>query len=224
MKPPAPATPRLPPPALPPGASYPPVPPAPPALPPAMVPPRPPPSQRTFTCAARNDPVECAALGDFFYATNGLLWASSDWINAASGIPTDICTFNGVRCFAGRVSSFIIGTYPSTAFIGTLPPSVGDLSSLLSLQLGAYLVEPDWGLPGLTGTLPAQIGQLSSLVSLKISASMSGTVPASWSSLTSLQSLDLSGSSVRHNRQFCGDVPPNLAGIPPLSNNPLPPC
>lgn len=48
----------------------------------------------SFTCAANNDPVTCAALGDLFFATNGTGWKNSTgWSSAAALIPTDYCTF-----------------------------------------------------------------------------------------------------------------------------------
>ena len=214
--------PRPPPPALPPGESYPPVPPlprmapAPPTLPPPAQ--SPPPSGLTFTCAPDNDPNVCNALSDFFYATNGLLWANHysyrSWMNAATGTETDICTLESVSCVNNVLSaiSLYISPYQSE-FVGTLPTSFGNLASLRSLKL--------FDMPGLTGSFPASMGRLTGLVSLDIEyTGLTGTIPSSWASLTSLQYLSLTTG----NANLCGTVPPNLAGVPPLSDKPLPPC
>lgn len=212
MKPPAPATPRLPPPALPPGASYPPVPPS------------PPPTSHTFTCAPANDPIVCAALGDIFYATNGMVWANNPystqhWMEAATGIETDFCTLGHgqinaavVSCVDGTLSSITFNAaYFQSEFVGVIPNAFGSLTSLTSLQL-TYAT-------GLTGTLPAAMGGLAGLVTLDFKYSgLIGTVPASWASLTSLTYFSLAYT------HLCGTVPPNLAVIPPMSSKPLPPC
>ena len=83
----------------------PPFPPPPPPTPPS--PPRPPvpPADwagRPFTCCsgqpscanASNDPLVCNTLGDLYYSTNGSAWnGNNGWLAAASGVPTDYCTF-----------------------------------------------------------------------------------------------------------------------------------
>ena len=52
-----------------------------------------------FTCAPANDVTACAALGDFYVATNGASWASNaGWTTAVAGTATDYCTFQGLSC------------------------------------------------------------------------------------------------------------------------------
>jgi hypothetical protein len=73
-----------------------------PSPPPRPIPPQPPfppsppplPGRPAFACAAGNDPVVCSALGDLYYATNGAGWGNkSGWLSAATGTPTDYCSF-----------------------------------------------------------------------------------------------------------------------------------
>ena len=70
-------------------------------------------SAQTFTCCTSsssgctvssnsyNDPATCAALGDFYAATNGAGWIPSNWDNAAAGTATDYCTFQQVSTDPG---------------------------------------------------------------------------------------------------------------------------
>ena len=57
---------------------------------------------QTFTCASGNDATQCAALRDFYYATNGPSswsgWSKSGWSSAAAGTATSYCTFTDVTC------------------------------------------------------------------------------------------------------------------------------
>ena len=64
---------------------------------------------QTFTCAAGNDATQCAALRDLYYATNGPSWRyTSVWYSAASGIPTDYCTFSGLTCAGNNVTRLCV--------------------------------------------------------------------------------------------------------------------
>jgi hypothetical protein len=208
-----PPPPRPPPPFLPPGAFYPPTSPPPLAISSPPPPPSSPASSRNFTCAPANDPVVCAALGDFYYATSGILWARrSEWSQAASGSATDYCSFPFLSCTGGEPTSLSMHSISAAELVGTLPASFGNLVSLVSLDF-AFL-------SGLVGTLPASMGHFSNLVTLTMKdTGLSGTLPAAWSGMTSLQFL-----SLEFSYSICGNVPPNLATVPPLSNNPLPRC
>ena len=89
---------------------------APPSPPPSLSPPpRPPPM--SFSCCTgsgcsggvSNDPVACAALGDFYFATSGESWRNATgWATAAVGVSTDYCTFHGVFCSGGVVTELCV--------------------------------------------------------------------------------------------------------------------
>jgi Leucine Rich Repeat len=109
------ALPDCPSPPPPPPPSPPPLPPQPP-LPPSPSPPpppSPPPLASPFTCSQGvsldapprirfqnyNDPVTCAALADLYNATGGPWWTNNaGWSSAASGTPTNYCSFYGITC------------------------------------------------------------------------------------------------------------------------------
>jgi hypothetical protein len=66
-----------------------------------------------FTCGAGNDATACAVLGDLYTATNGAGWASNragynGWRDAAVGIATDYCTFEGVMCNDGNLTKMCV--------------------------------------------------------------------------------------------------------------------
>ena len=57
-----------------------------------------------FTCTVLD--TTCSALGDLYAATNGGAWNNNiGWITAAAGTATDYCTFYGVGCGSGVVTS-----------------------------------------------------------------------------------------------------------------------
>ena len=52
-----------------------------------------------FTCGMNDDAAVCGALGDLYTSAGGAGWYnSSGWASAASGTPTEYCTFYGVSC------------------------------------------------------------------------------------------------------------------------------
>jgi len=76
---------------------------------------------------------------------------------------------------------------------GSLPASLGNLSSLTSVDLEQNF---------LTGALPSSVGSLAALRSLNlVSNALSGTLPAQFASLAALTSLYLANSGL------CGSVP-----------------
>jgi hypothetical protein len=115
------------------------------------------------------------------------------WMGAYYDTPTDYCTFVGITCSAGLVTSFasVIQSDPNSTFafpIGVggkgLPESIGNLTSLTSLSLR-------YG--KLNGTLPSTLGCLTNLQFLDLRGNrLSGSIPTSLSSLTQLTALLLS--------------------------------
>ena len=112
----------------------------------------------TFACAPQNNPGDCAGLGALYAATNkGSGWrGAAGWKEAASGLPTDLCTFARVVCdnASGRP---VLLALVENGLNGTLPSALGALHTLTSLQVGNN---------ALSGTLPASLASLTSLVEL----------------------------------------------------------
>jgi len=131
-------------------APAPPSPPSPPPLPPLPpYPPLPPGQLGLFACCSGqaqcggvfNDPVVCNALGDLYYSTNGGGWAeNAGWAVAATGIPTDYCGGSmytqgdyaapamSTRCNSAGILTGL--NLASNGLSGTIPASLGDLTSL----------------------------------------------------------------------------------------------
>ena len=65
----------------------------------------------SFACAAQDDAVTCAALGSLYAATGGAAWsdAGSGWADAAAGLlRPPLCSFAGVSCAAGALTSLCV--------------------------------------------------------------------------------------------------------------------
>lgn len=93
----------------------PPMPPSP--LPPSPPPPEPPsppsPGKLCNFLAPAGDPV-CTALGSLYEATSGTSWGyNGGWSASAIGVATGVCTFYGITCDAGNVTSLVLdGNWP----------------------------------------------------------------------------------------------------------------
>lgn len=115
----------------------------------------PPPPTKKFACAAGQSSAVCGALADLYHATSGpSWWNTAGWGSAATGTPTDLCTFNAVTCDA---SGTITALGPMFGLIGTLPASLGNLTTLSSLILHCNT---------LTGALPETLTKLTNLQTL----------------------------------------------------------
>ena len=67
--------------------------------------------QSVLTCGVNNDATCCRALGDFYNATSGASWITTmrtGWSAAATGTPTDYCTFFGVLCSNGILQQLCV--------------------------------------------------------------------------------------------------------------------
>lgn len=86
----------------------------------------------------------------------------------------------GLRCDGGRVTEV---TLDESGYNGTLPPEVGQLSSLQILDLSSNAFH---------GAIPSSIGNLTSLIRLLLSRnSFSGNIPGSLAALSNLEQLSL---------------------------------
>ncbi|HEU5013721.1 MAG TPA: Ig-like domain-containing protein [Roseiflexaceae bacterium] len=144
---------------------------------------------------------ECHALADIYLNTNG-----AGWTNHAGWLQNNTpCSWYGVLCNNGHVLALIL---TNNGLRGTLPFSLNDLTSLVSLGLGSNqlsgqlpplysgltkLQALDLSQNQLSGELPAQLGYLSSLQSLNLNSNMlRGDISTLITHLTNLISLNLS--------------------------------
>lgn len=119
---------------------------------------------------------------------------------------TDCCDWYTVTCDSKthRINSLtILSSVPETNFSAQIPPSVGLLPYLESLEFHK--------LPKLTGPLQPAIAKLTHLKSLRISwTNLSGPIPSFLTSLTNLTLLDLSFNNLT------GSIPGSLSQLPNL--------
>ncbi|XP_061363593.1 probable LRR receptor-like serine/threonine-protein kinase At2g16250 [Gastrolobium bilobum] len=114
--------------------------------------------------------------------------------------------------FGQQLSSLRVLDLRSCSINGSIPPSLGNLTSLTSLYLSDNK---------LTGILPISLGQLLAISVLELSHnSLSGSLPASIFSLRNLSSLDISANFLS------GSIPPAIGALSELqylnlSNNDL---
>ena len=133
-----------------------------------------------------------AALVALYNATDGPKWANND--NWLSDEPLD--AWYGVRVSDGRVELLDL---EDNRLTGTIPPQLGDLSSLTWLNLARNQ---------LTGPIPPELGDLSSLTLLYLHANqLTGSIPAELGNLSLLWTLILG-----HN-QLTGPIPSELGGL-----------
>ena len=170
--------------------------------------------------------LERAVLVALYEATDGPNWINSEnWLNDAPlgdwyGVDTDA---------AGRVVGLdLAGSSDSEGggphgLSGTIPPELGSLASLESLDLGYNLlsgpIPPELGSLAslrrlnlranrLTGPIPPELHNLVSLVLLWIGDnSLSGTIPPALGDLASLKFLGLWSNSL------LGPIPPELSEV-----------
>lgn len=112
-------------------------------------------------------------LVDFFNSTNGSAWKlKQGWLSSSP-----VCTWSGVACDANN--NVVSLSLYQNSLSGTIPSSLGKLSSLQSLHL--------WN-NDLAGTIPSTLGQLTQLKEFHLGwNALSGTIPASFVQLQQLE-------------------------------------
>lgn len=135
------------------------------------------------------------ALVALYNSTNGDQWlGNSGWLEG------DVYTWQGVTVINGRVIKLELSANKLT---GTIPPEIGDLTSLKWMNLSNN---------ALSGNLPPEIGGLTALISLQISsAGLTGSLPSELNNLTELENLNLSGN------QLTGEIPTSLYSLTKLT-------
>ena len=166
--------------------------------------------------------LERYALASLFHSTEGGRWLDiTEFV-----VPLSYCDWGGVGCKDGLLTSV---TLPSQNLLGTLPPEIGVLTSLVSLDLSNNR---------LTGSIPTEIGFLTDLEVLQISLPgdrsralfakeghlrrnledaftqpfLTGPIPSEVGLMTSLVALDMS-----HNN-ISGSIPSEVGDLTDLVN------
>jgi hypothetical protein len=140
------------------------------------------------------------ALRDFFNATGG-----ANWINSGNWSSTsEVCSSShwyGVTCDGGNVTGLFLGF---NNLVGYLPPSIGSLPALVSLDLsGNYL----------RGPIPSTLGLVSGLQNVSLAFNeLTGSIPSTFGDVqqASLRYLD-----ARYNH-LNGTLPPALGNVSTL--------
>jgi Leucine-rich repeat (LRR) protein len=153
---------------------------------------------RTFNCATVTDVplVECFALVALYGSTNGAGWANrTNWLAT-----TTVGTWFGVSVSGSEIDRHVFSlSLQSNQLSGSIPPELGNLSSLNYLHLFRNQ---------LSGSIPAQLGNLSSLLYLMLHENqLSGSIPPELGNLSSLEYLSLDYNNLS------GSIPPELGNL-----------
>ena len=170
--------------------------------------------------------VECAPLPDrdslvaLYDATGGENWTQKEnWLT-----DRPVWEWSGVDADGdGRVIGLSLRNNNLT---GTIPPELGVLTSLTSLELSsnkltgtippelsalANLTSLDLAFNELTGTIPPELGALTNLTSLLLLANnLTGTIPPELGTLRNLKVLTID------NNSLAGPIPPELGSLTDL--------
>jgi gliding motility-associated-like protein len=140
--------------------------------------------------------TDSLALVDLYNYTNGNGWTNkTNWLSA---LP--VGSWYGITAITNRVYSIDLRT---NNLSGTLPPSIGNLAGLQSLQLDQNSI---------SGNIPTSMGNLTSLQYLSVMQNqLTGTLPSSLGNMTSLSWLRFS------DNQLSGSIPASLGNLPNLA-------
>ena len=173
------------------------------------------------------------ALVALYEATDGPNWRyNTNWLSDAP-----LSDWYGVNTnSAGRVVSVYLKGTPGSFFRGAtshglsgqLPPELGNLSYLTTLNLGINAISGSVPIElgnlsrlnqlnlednDLSGSIPMEFGNLASLTALRVANNqLNGPVPSEIGNLEQLVVLDLSGN------QLSGQIPRELGGLTRLTN------
>jgi hypothetical protein len=132
-------------------------------------------------CSTQTDvpQEECQALLDLNQSTNG----PKGW-----GEDNSICSWRGITCQSGSVTSISLG---KNQLSGSIPDTLGNLSNLQYLYLHSN---------ELSGSIPDTLGNLSNLQMLFLySNELSGSIPTSLANLTIVQNVRIDSNQLDTN-------------------------
>ena len=151
---------------------------------------------------------ERAALVALYEATDGPNWVNNtNWLTDAPlgewyGVETD-ASGRVVRLDPRGAWDEERGDHPGNGLLGSMPPELGNLTNLESLNLHNN---------SLTGPIPPELGRLASLKSLGLGRNLlQGTIPPELGNLVALESLSLLGN------HLTGRIPPELGRLSKLT-------
>ncbi|RKN03595.1 hypothetical protein D7036_13550 [Aquimarina sp. BL5] len=149
--------------------------------------------------------VEKQALIDLYNATDGVNWTNNtNWLTDAA-----ICDWHGVTVVDGKITRLDLS---SNKLSGTIPSTISDFTSLVSLRLDRNT---------LTGEIPINIETLNVLEELYLNYNeLTGAIPSGLEIITTLEVLHLD------NNKLTGTIPENIGQLVNLrsiglSNNQL---
>ena len=169
-----------------------------------------------------------AALVALYNATNGPEWtASRHWLsNRPLGEWYGVVTDDNGRVIRLELTVHIHHRLTGNNLTGELPPELGNLSELVTLDLR-------WS--SLAGEIPPELGQLSNLAFLFLAHNnLSGSIPPELGRLSNLAALELAGNNLSgpippelgnlhgldyielNSNQLTGQLPPSFTNIPNL--------
>ena len=104
-------------------------------------------------------PIECDALMTLYTQLDGENWYSSNWLQSE-----DYCAWHGISCTNGYVTALDL---ESSRLIGDMPPEIGNLTNLTSLNFKSNNLS----------SVPPEIGNLTNLTSLNLRANNLSSLP-----------------------------------------------
>lgn len=145
-------------------------------------------------------------MNDLYVSTNGYNWENFGvpW-NFANNSDPCVNHWEGITCDSSN-SNITILNLSGYGLLGTLPESIGNLTSLTQLLLGAA---NDTYFNFISGSIPETISNLIDLKVLFLDNNFfSGTIPNSFTNLISLEQLILS-----YNHNLTGVIPKNIGNL-----------
>ena len=165
------------------------------------------PARETIIDSGTEGMTDREVLEALYHATGG-----PDWINRTNWLSDAPLSewFGVVTDGSGRVTRL---TLPGNQLSGAIPPALGRLTQLQSLDLGQRWdsTSQKWISNQLSGAIPPELGGLTQLQWLNLNGNqLIGAIPPELAGLTQLQVLYLGGN------QLSGAIPPELAGLTQL--------
>jgi Leucine-rich repeat (LRR) protein len=152
----------------------------------------------SYSCAnvSQIPQAECQALFDLYTSAGGPQWThQNNWL-----LNNTPCVWDRVLCNNGHI---ILLDMTNNGLSGTLPPSLNNLTGLISLGLSGN---------NLSGPIPPLLSGLTQLQALDVSNNhLSGELPALLGNLISLRTLNLSANALS------GDISPLITKLTQLT-------